>query len=82
MMFYSFLNENNFQYRYKLPDQLTTNFSSDICVYITRPYDPVWLVGALGEPSSEICKEGLILSNSNGDVRVFKFDGNGFIQTR
>ena len=73
MMFYPFLKMNNLQLRHKLPDQITPDFSSDICVYITRPYDPSWLEAALeGPPTNNVCKVGWIVSNTNGDVRVYR----------
>jgi len=82
MMFYPFLKANNLQLRYKLPDQITTDFPSEICIYITRSYDPSWLAGVLGEPTTEVCRTGLILSKANGDVRVFKNVKNNFVQIK
>lgn len=78
MMFYPFLKRNDLQLRYKLPDQMNANFPSNICVYITRSLDPDWLKIVLSGPNAQVCDKGLILSEINGDVRVFKTEKNIF----
>ncbi|WP_143704846.1 hypothetical protein [Polynucleobacter asymbioticus] len=80
MMFYPFLKRNDLQLRYKLPDQMNSNFPSNICVYITRSLDPDWLKIALSGPTAQACDKGLIVSEVNGDVRVFRTEKNIFTE--
>lgn len=79
LIFYPFLKENNLALKHKLPNEIQKEKSSDICVYITRPNDPLWISSHHKIPVVKDCNFGLIISEKNGDVRLYKSQGNQFI---
>jgi hypothetical protein len=72
ILFYKFSIKNNFLIKHQLPLQISDNNRVDICIYLTRPEDPIWLKNFDSLPSRENCKYGIITSEKNGHINFIE----------